>query len=74
MTKRTERAFEEGLDTGVAVGKHHAYEEVLQACADGLLDEWLEYQRPKEWEEWKVYDLAHPEARERWGSNRWVEE
>ena len=61
-----EPGFQAGLHVGIAIGKGNTYDDVKLAHSLGLIEEWLESQRPKEWDEWTAYYEAHPRGSWPW--------
>lgn len=59
--------FQMGVHIGKSIGAHEHYQEAVRAYELGEIDLWIEYHRPKTWEEWEAWNEEHGEDfDERW--------
>lgn len=59
--------FRHGYEVGHSFGLYASSSEAIAAYEQGEIDLWIEYQRPKTFEEWEAFEKKHGNL-----SNRWV--
>lgn len=51
----------DSVEIGKSFGRYEATSEAIRAFDEGRIEEWIEYVRPKTFEEWEEYKKEHPE-------------